>query len=168
MASLRLSNRWPAAPRCPSSSSSDGEETAIDVRTAIFYVCSEALTNIIKHAGATTATIRVTAVEARVEVEVADDGAGGADAGRGSGLRGLIDRVEALDGSLRIDSPRGGGTRLTVEMANGDPEWTSVATVVHLAANRNPGPSRTRIRHDVPGEPDPYGRSHRITRGSPR
>ena len=145
-----------------------GDETAIDVRSAIFYVCAEALTNIVKHAEATTATIRVAAVDGRVGVEVADDGAGGADAGRGSGLRGLIDRVEALDGSLRIDSPRGGGTRLTVEMANGEPERASVATVVHPAANRNPGPSRTRIRHDVPGEPHPYGRSHRITRGNPR
>lgn len=99
-----------------------GEETAFDVTTAIFYVCGEALTNIIKHAGATTATIRVTATDARVEVEVTDDGAGGADACRGSGLRGLIDRVEALDGSLRIDSPPGGGTRLTVEIPNGDPK----------------------------------------------
>lgn len=144
-----------------------GEETAMDVRTAIFYVCAEALVNILKHAGATTATIRVTAVDGRVVVEVADDGAGGADAGRGSGLRGLIDRVEALDGSLRIDSPRDGGTRLTVEMANGEPERGSVVAGVHPAANRNPGPSRTRIRHDVPGEPDPYGRSHRIARGNP-
>jgi signal transduction histidine kinase len=144
-----------------------GEETAMDVTTAIFYVCAEALVNILKHAGATTATIRVTAVDGRVEVEVADDGAGGADAGRGSGLRGLIDRVEALDGSLRIDSPRDGGTRLTVEMANGEPERGPVVAVAHPAANRNPGPTRTRIRHDVPGEPDPYGRSHRTARGSP-
>jgi signal transduction histidine kinase len=145
-----------------------GEETAIDVRTAIFYVCGEALVNIIKHAAATTATIRVTATHARVEVEVTDDGAGGADAGRGSGLGGLIDRVEALDGSLRIDSPPGGGTRLTVEIANGRPEPGSVAAVMHPAVNRNPGPSRTRIRHDAHGESDPYGRSHRITRGNPR
>lgn len=145
-----------------------GEEAAIDVRTAIFYVCGEALVNIIKHAAATTATIQVTATHARVEVAVTDDGAGGADAGRGSGLRGLIDRVEALDGSLHIDSPPGGGTRLTVDIPNARPERGSVATVVHPAANRNPGPSRTRIRHDALGEPDPYGRSHRITRGNPR
>ena len=144
-----------------------GEETAVDVRTAIFYVCSEALANIIKHAAATWATIRVTAVDGRVEVEVADDGAGGADAGRGSGLRGLIDRVEALDGSLRIDSPLDGGTRLTVEMANGSPARTSVTTVGNPAVNRNRTPPRTRIRHDVPSTPHPYGRSHRITRGSP-
>jgi signal transduction histidine kinase len=143
-------------------------ETAIDVRTAIFYVCGEALVNIIKHAAATTATIRVTATHACVEVEVTDNGAGGADAGRGSGLRGLIDRVEALDGSLRIDSPPGGGTRLTVEIPNARAERGSVATVVHPAANRNPGSSRTRIRHDARGESDPYGRSHRITRGNPR
>jgi signal transduction histidine kinase len=145
-----------------------GEETAIDVRTAIYYVCGEALVNIIKHAAATSATIRVTATQARVEVDVTDNGAGGADAGRGSGLRGLIDRVEALDGSLRIDSPPGGGTRLTVEIATSGPERGSVAAVMHPAANRNPGPSRTRICHDAPRESDPYGRSHRITRGNPR
>jgi signal transduction histidine kinase len=151
-----------------------GEETTIDVRTAIFYVCGEALVNVIKHAAATTAAIRVTATHACVEVEVTDDGAGGADAGRGSGLGGLIDRVEALDGSVRIDSPLGGGTRLTAEIPIARPEPGSVeavgavGAVGHPAANRSPGLSRMRIRHDVLGESHPYGRSHRITRGSPR
>lgn len=99
----------------------DGEAPALDTRTAIFFVCAEALANTVKHAVATTATIRVSATPERVAVVVADDGAGGADEGRGSGLRGLIDRVEALGGTLRLDSPLDGGTRLSVELPN--PRW---------------------------------------------
>ena len=96
----------------------DGEATDLAVMTAIFYVCAEALANTIKHAMATAATIRVTADPARIQTEVTDNGVGGADAGRGSGLRGLTDRIEALDGTLRVDSPMGAGTRLTVELPN--------------------------------------------------
>jgi len=54
-----------------------------------------------------------------VTVDVADDGVGGADAGRGTGLRGLTDRVAVLDGTLAVDSPSGGGTRLHVEIPCG-------------------------------------------------
>ena len=54
-------------------------------------------------------------------VEVTDDGVGGADAGEGSGLRGLADRVAALDGTLFVESPAGRGTRLRVEIPCGDP-----------------------------------------------
>jgi signal transduction histidine kinase len=53
---------------------------------------------------------------ASVRVEIADNGIGGADASQGSGLRGLEDRVEALDGALRVSSPRGGGTTVTAEL----------------------------------------------------
>lgn len=97
----------------------DGEEADLAVTTAIFYVCAEALTNTIKHASATSATIRVKVGPGRILAEVTDNGVGAADAGRGSGLRGLTDRVEALDGTLRVDSPRGAGTRLTVELPHG-------------------------------------------------
>jgi signal transduction histidine kinase len=82
------------------------------VEAALFFVCSEALANVAKHAHATRATIDVRQAGELVEVEVRDDGAGGAAPGRGSGLAGLADRVEALGGTLQVDSPRGRGTRI--------------------------------------------------------
>jgi signal transduction histidine kinase len=83
---------------------------------AAYFICSEALANTAKHAAATRVAIVVVAAKGRVTVRVADDGAGGADLARGSGLRGLADRVEALGGRLRVDSPRGAGTRLDAEL----------------------------------------------------
>jgi signal transduction histidine kinase len=82
------------------------------VEIAAYYVAAEALTNIIKYAGASQALVRVTRDAGRAVIEVVDDGSGGADPARGSGLRGLADRVEALDGRLDVVSPRGGGTRI--------------------------------------------------------
>jgi signal transduction histidine kinase len=79
-------------------------------------VCSEALANVAKHAHATRARCDVERNGAVLHVSVADDGVGGADVGLGSGLRGLSDRVAALDGTLRLESPRGGGTRLRAEI----------------------------------------------------
>jgi signal transduction histidine kinase len=93
-----------------------GDVHDIASQTAIYYVCSEALTNIAKHANSASATIVVTAGTDRIRVEVSDDGSGGANAGLGSGLRGLIDRVEALGGTLGIASPLTGGTRVVVEL----------------------------------------------------
>jgi signal transduction histidine kinase len=89
------------------------------LEVAAFYLVSESLANIGKHAKATSATIAVTQLNGQVEVEVVDDGVGGADTERGSGLRGLADRVEALEGRLRIWSPDGGGTRLRAEIPCG-------------------------------------------------
>ena len=86
------------------------------VEVAAFYVVSESLANIGKHAHASTASIEVTRHDDVVVVEVVDDGVGGADSEHGSGLRGLADRVEALGGKLRVWSPAGGGTRLRAEM----------------------------------------------------
>jgi signal transduction histidine kinase len=86
------------------------------VEVAAYYVVSESLTNIGKHAHATTASVRVTRSAAAVVVEVTDDGRGGADTERGTGLRGLADRVEAVGGRLRVWSPAGGGTRLEAEI----------------------------------------------------
>ncbi|MDQ3859206.1 MAG: histidine kinase [Actinomycetota bacterium] len=86
------------------------------LEVAAFYLVSESLANIGKHASATVATIRVARTSGQVVVDVIDDGVGGADTERGSGLRGLADRVEALEGRLRIWSPRGGGTRLRAEI----------------------------------------------------
>jgi signal transduction histidine kinase len=83
---------------------------------AAFYLVSESLANIGKHANATSATVEVSRTDGQVVVEVVDDGIGGADTELGSGLRGLADRVEALEGRLRIWSPKGGGTRLRAEI----------------------------------------------------
>jgi signal transduction histidine kinase len=86
------------------------------VEVAAFYVVSESLANIGKHAHATSATVDVTRNGGELVVEVVDDGIGGADTERGSGLRGLADRVEALGGRLRIWTPSGGGTRVRAEL----------------------------------------------------
>lgn len=83
---------------------------------AAFYLVSEALTNIGKYAGADAARVEVTRVPGQVVVEISDDGCGGADTERGTGLRGLADRVEALGGRLRIWSPVGEGTRVRAEL----------------------------------------------------
>ena len=80
------------------------------VEAAAYFVVSEALTNVSKYARATEAAVRVARSDGHVVVEVRDDGVGGAEAGSGSGLRGLADRVSALSGTLTVESPRGAGT----------------------------------------------------------
>jgi signal transduction histidine kinase len=86
------------------------------LEVAAFYVVSESLANIAKHAKAGSASVDLRRSEGMVVIEVVDDGVGGADTELGSGLRGLADRVEALEGRLRIWSPKGGGTRLQAEI----------------------------------------------------
>jgi signal transduction histidine kinase len=86
------------------------------IEVAAYYVVCESLANVGKHAQATSATVDVTRVNGALVVEVVDDGVGGADSERGSGLRGLADRVEALGGRLRVWTPRGGGTRVRAEI----------------------------------------------------
>jgi signal transduction histidine kinase len=86
------------------------------LEVAAYYVVCESLANIGKHALATSATVEVARRNGEIIVEVVDDGVGGADSERGTGLRGLADRVEALDGRLRVWTPRGGGTRVRAEM----------------------------------------------------
>jgi signal transduction histidine kinase len=88
------------------------------VEAAAYYVVAEALANVHKHAGARRVVVRAMVHADRLAVAVADDGVGGAD-DRGAGLRGLADRVEALDGRLTLDSPPGGGTRLRAEIPHG-------------------------------------------------
>lgn len=87
-----------------------------EVETAAYYVVSEALTNIAKHAEATGAGVRVSSHNGLAKIEVHDDGRGGATLEGGSGLRGLRDRVEALGGRLEVSSPPGGGTTLTAQI----------------------------------------------------
>jgi PAS domain S-box-containing protein len=89
------------------------------VEAAAYYVASEALANVAKHAEASAVAVRVSAGEGRAAIEIADDGRGGADPA-GSGLRGLADRVEALSGRLYVTSVPGEGTTLRAEMPCGE------------------------------------------------
>jgi signal transduction histidine kinase len=89
------------------------------IEAAAYYVVSEAIANVVKHARATSAAVRVRAPDGSVVVEIADDGVGGASPGGGSGLRGLADRVAVLDGRLRVESPAHGGTRVVAEIPLG-------------------------------------------------
>jgi signal transduction histidine kinase len=86
------------------------------LEVAAYYVVAESLANLGKHAQAASATVDIGRSPGEVVVEVADDGVGGADTERGTGLRGLADRVEALGGRLRVWSPAGGGTRVRAEL----------------------------------------------------
>jgi signal transduction histidine kinase len=86
------------------------------IETTAYFVVAEALTNIAKHAGASRAAVTVARQNGHLKVEVTDDGIGGADASRGTGLTGLVDRVTAVDGTIHLSSPAGGPTILTVEL----------------------------------------------------
>jgi signal transduction histidine kinase len=86
------------------------------VEVAAYYAVSEALANAAKHARASVVQVELHAHDAMVRVAIRDDGAGGADPARGSGLVGLSDRVEALGGTLKVTSPAGGGTTLLIEI----------------------------------------------------
>jgi signal transduction histidine kinase len=86
------------------------------LEVAAYYVVSESLTNVAKHAQANAARVAVIRQDGELVLEVVDDGIGGADSERGTGLRGLADRVEALNGRLRVWTPRGGGTRVKAEI----------------------------------------------------
>jgi signal transduction histidine kinase len=87
-----------------------------ELEAAVYFVCSEALANAVKHASATKVVINVAADDDELTVGIGDDGRGGADTVRGSGLRGLADRVEALGGELRIESPAGRGTLIAARL----------------------------------------------------
>jgi signal transduction histidine kinase len=78
------------------------------VEAAVYYVVSEALTNVAKYANATCAQVNVARDHGTISVDVTDDGVGGADPAKGTGLRGLADRVEALGGRLSLDSSSDG------------------------------------------------------------
>jgi len=96
----------------------DVTDTPLDTNIAVaaYYIVSEALTNVAKYAEATRAAVRVRESDGRIVVVVEDDGKGGADPFAGTGLPGLGDRVAALDGSLDVQSPPGGGTRIRAEL----------------------------------------------------
>jgi signal transduction histidine kinase len=85
------------------------------VEATAYFIASEALANVAKHANATSAEVSMALEHGRLRVEIADDGRGGADPA-GAGLRGLADRAAALDGSFVVESPTGGGTRIVTEL----------------------------------------------------
>lgn len=92
------------------------ERPAPAVESTAYFVVSEALTNVTKHARATSASVEIFRNDNRLHIEVSDNGIGGADPATGTGLRGLRDRVDALDGAWSVSSPPGGPTTLRVEL----------------------------------------------------
>ena len=93
----------------------DGHPNPV-AEAAAYFVCSEALANVAKHARASQTSVRVSTANGLLTVEVTDDGVGGAKPAAGSGLQGLADRVEALGGELTVTSPSGRGTRVVAEL----------------------------------------------------
>lgn len=93
-----------------------GGRFAESLESTAYFVVAEALTNIVRYAGATSALVRIARVEEAIAVDIEDDGVGGADPERGSGLRGLADRVAAVGGRFVVESPPGGGTRIRAEL----------------------------------------------------
>lgn len=102
------------------------ERYAPAVEGAAYFVISEALANVTKYASATRASVRVRGIEDQLNIEIDDDGIGGADPRTGSGLRGLADRLAALDGTISVDSPSGGGTRIWARIPTAHPMPDSV------------------------------------------
>jgi signal transduction histidine kinase len=92
------------------------EPLPTDVEAAVYFVTSEALTNVAKYAHAGGAAIRVAVDDGCLRLEISDDGVGGADTSGGTGLSGLCDRIEALDGTLTVESPHGEGTSVRAEI----------------------------------------------------
>jgi PAS domain S-box-containing protein len=92
------------------------ERLPAPIEAAAYYVVAEALTNVTKYASARSVSVSVARENGLALVEVADDGVGGADPTQGTGLRGLADRVEALDGVLKVESRPGGGTRVSASI----------------------------------------------------
>jgi signal transduction histidine kinase len=93
-----------------------GQRLPDQVEVAAYYAVSEALANAVKHARASVVHVELDIPDATLRLAVRDDGIGGADPVKGSGLTGLRDRVEALGGTFDVTSPAGGGTTLLIEI----------------------------------------------------
>ncbi len=91
------------------------------VEAAVYYTVSEALTNAAKHASASRVWVAVQLAQGTLHLLIRDDGVGGTDPSRGSGLTGLKDRIEALGGQIRIDSAPGSGTLMEVDIPIAQP-----------------------------------------------
>ncbi|MFH0750649.1 MAG: ATP-binding protein, partial [Chloroflexota bacterium] len=138
------------AGRCPvptvvESTLPEGERLSDATERAAYFVVAEALANVAKHASAGRCEIRCRRAEQRLVVEVWDDGAGGAQIIPGGGLAGLAGRVEALDGSLSVESPPGGPTLVRAEMPAAAPA-AAPASPAAWAGSQWAGPPAT----DVP------------------
>ena len=111
---------WRRSPRAPplpvEVNGLPPERLAEPIEAAAFYVVSESLANVAKYASASRARVDLARDDGLLVVEVSDDGVGGADADKGSGLRGLADRVEALGGRFRVSSEQGRGTTVRAEL----------------------------------------------------
>jgi signal transduction histidine kinase len=94
----------------------EGERLPEPIEATAYFAVSEALQNIAKYAQASTAEVRTFRENGTLVVRVSDDGVGGADPSKGSGLRGLLDRVDAVGGRLDVHSPDGEGTRVTISL----------------------------------------------------
>ena len=105
------------------------ERLSQSVETAIYFTVAEGLTNVAKYANATRARVSVAVLDGLATAEIVDDGRGGANASGGSGLSGLADRLEAIGGSLEVESPPSGGTVLRARV----PVGSSTAGVPHEA-----------------------------------
>jgi signal transduction histidine kinase len=123
------------------------ERLSEPIEAAAYFVVAEALTNVVKYARAARVRVAVRRAADVVTVEVDDDGAGGARIGAGTGLRGLQDRLAALDGTLSVDSPRGAGTRLRARIPCGA---NALVAEARGAAGATPPPPP-----DGPAEPAP-------------
>jgi signal transduction histidine kinase len=119
------------------------------VEAAAYFVVSECLANIGKHAQATAATVSVTADDGHLSVVVSDDGVGGAELGDGTGVQGLVDRVGALNGTLSMESPPGAGTRVTASIPltppEADEEAPAASALPVLSAERAAEVQRQRL-----------------------
>ena len=120
-----------------------GERLPAPVETAAYYVVAEAITNVAKYSKASRATVSIRRSDGCARVTVSDDGVGGADPTRGSGLRGLAARVEALNGRLDVDSPRGQGTCITAEIPIPEPRMWGYVSRAQTGA-RSPAARRSR------------------------
>jgi hypothetical protein len=113
------------------------------VEAAAYFVVAEALTNVVRYADATSAHVAVSRDGDRVLVEVCDDGVGGADPAAGSGLRGLADRVAALDGRLEVRSPPGAGTTVRAVIPSAQERTARPPRETRLGARAAPREAET-------------------------
>lgn len=118
-------------------------QAADETEVALYFICAEALANVAKYAGASHVRISAATEQGRVVLAISDDGVGGADVGRGTGLRGLSDRVETLGGTFTVASEAGRGTRIVAELP-----LATASRAAGRSAARAGTPRRT-------GRPDP-------------
>ena len=133
------------------------------IEIAAYYVASETLANAMKHAQASHIEISLTTRNGSLLLSIRDDGVGGADPARGSGLAGLVDRVEALGGSIHVHSAAGAGTHITVdlpldyELAQGPADGAEHARAIRSwAVVRSPGGRPGDVRGEQAAENDPW------------